>query len=140
MIDKDVINAKFDIIERDLKFCRELGKLNLNEFSYKEQQAAKYTLLEIAEACIDIANHIIASKGFRRAEEYSDLFQILLENNILPESLSSKLSSMAKMRNVLVHRYAEVDSKRLLESVKSDVGDAEQFMRHIAKFMEREVD
>lgn len=138
MIDKDVINAKFDIIERDLRFCRELEKLKPGEFGYKEQQASKYTLLEIAEACIDVASHIIASKGWRRAEEYSDLFRILHENGILPESLTSRLSSMAKMRNVLVHRYAEVDKKRLIESVKNDVGDAEQFMRYIAKFMEKE--
>jgi len=39
--------------------------------SYIDIQAAKYSLLEIMEACIDIANYIISIKGFRRAEEYS---------------------------------------------------------------------
>ena len=138
MIDRDVINAKFDIIQRDLEFSQELGRLKQNEFGYKEQQAAKYTLLEMAEACIDIASHIIAAKGLRRAEEYSELFQVLREYGILPAETADRLSTMAKMRNVLVHRYADIDNKRLLDVMKNNLGDIEQFMRHIARFLEKE--
>ncbi|RLI74481.1 hypothetical protein DRP04_14610 [Archaeoglobales archaeon] len=37
-------------------------------------QAVKYSLLEIVEACIDIASHIISAKGFERAESYAECF------------------------------------------------------------------
>jgi uncharacterized protein YutE (UPF0331/DUF86 family) len=46
-------------------------------------QAVKYSLLEIAEACIDIANHIIAAKGLERVEEYSKMFDVLAKNKII---------------------------------------------------------
>ena len=134
MIDKDIINAKFDIIQKDIEFAKELAA---KEFDFMEEQAAKYTLLEMAEACIGIASHIIASDGLRRPEEYSELFAVLQEQKIIGENLAKDLSAMAKMRNILVHRYADVDIKRLRDALKNDLGDVEQFMRAIARYMER---
>jgi len=133
-MDKDVINAKFDIIQRDIAFAKELPP---KKFSFMEEQAAKYTLLEMMEACIDIAGHIIAAKGFRRPEEYSELFAVLQEQKIIGEGLAKQLAAMAKMRNILVHRYADIDIKRLRDALK-DLGDIEQFMRSIARYMEKE--
>lgn len=138
MLDKDTISTKFDIIEKDLEFARELARAKPEEFRFKEEQAAKYTLLEISEACIDIASHIVAARGFRRAEEYAELFQILHENSILPKKLADSLASMAGMRNILVHRYADVSKSRLMDAIKNHLGDVEDFMRHIAKLVKEE--
>ncbi|MBI4175618.1 MAG: DUF86 domain-containing protein [Candidatus Aenigmarchaeota archaeon] len=137
MIERDVINAKFDILQRDLAFAKELGRVKPAEFGFKEEQAAKYTLLEIAEACIDIASHIVAARGFRRAEEYSELFQILREEGVISPALGDRLSAMAKMRNLLIHRYGEVDNRRLLSILGTRMGDVEQFMSHIAAFISK---
>ena len=134
-MDRDIINAKFDIIQKDIEFAKELAS---KEFGFMEEQAAKYTLLEMVEACIDIASHIIASDGLRRAEEYSELFTVLREQKIIGENLAKRLAAMAKMRNILVHRYADVDIKRLRDALKNDLGDVEQFMRAIARYMEGE--
>lgn len=78
-IEREVIEGKFDIINRNLRFLGEYRALSRNQFleSYKDTQAAKYSLLEIVEACIDTANYIISVKGFRRAEEYSEMFKVL---------------------------------------------------------------
>jgi len=66
MIDKETISAKFDIIERDMEFLHEFNEMDEDEFlnNYKNIQSAKYSLLEIIEACIDISNHIVAAKMF----------------------------------------------------------------------------
>jgi len=64
-LEKEVIEGKFDIIDRNLRFLEEIKTLSPDQFveSYKDVQAAKYSLLEIMEACIDIANYIISVKG-----------------------------------------------------------------------------
>ncbi len=51
------------------------------------------------------ANHIISSKGLRRAEEYREMFEILEEEGIINKKLASKLQDMSSFRNLLVHRY-----------------------------------
>ena len=63
----------------DHKFLKEFKNTDKSSFTnnYRDLQASKYSLLEITEACIDIANHIIASKAYRRAEKYSEMFEIL---------------------------------------------------------------
>jgi len=139
-IDRDVIEGKFDIIERNLEFLNEIKTLSLEQFlkSYRDIQAAKYSLLEIIEACIDIANYIISVKGFRRAEEYSEMFKVLEEEGILGKKLANKLEDMARFRNLLVHRYGEIDNKRVLEIIRHNLKDIKEFEKEIEKFIKEE--
>lgn len=135
MIDKDMIEAKFDIIETNLKFLQEFKDKTAKELeeNYRDLQAVKYSLLEITEACIDIANHIIAAKGLERVEEYSKMFTVLTKNNIISEELSEELAKMAKFRNVLIHRYAEIKTEYLIEIIKFHLVDIIKFMKEIKK-------
>ncbi|MEM3526179.1 MAG: HepT-like ribonuclease domain-containing protein [Candidatus Jordarchaeaceae archaeon] len=99
-VNRKVIEGKIDIIERNLRFLEQYKEIGLKEFekSYKDVQAVKYSLLEIVEACVDIANHIISVRGYRRAEKYSEIFQILGEENVISPELSEKMQKMAKFR------------------------------------------
>jgi uncharacterized protein YutE (UPF0331/DUF86 family) len=139
MIDKDLIEAKFDIIETNLKFLEEFKDKSIEylESSYRDLQAIKYSLLEICEACIDVANHIISAKRLERVEEYSKMFEVLAKNRIIPKKLGEKLAKMAKFRNLLIHRYAYVKTENLMEIIRSNLVDVVEFMREIEKFLEK---
>ena len=130
-IDKNLIQGKIDIIEKNMDFLREYKDMNAQEFlnNYKDIQAAKYSLFEIIEACIDIASHIISAKGFERPESYAEMFEILGKKNILESELSKYLSDMAKFRNILVHSYAKVDNSKVLAFVKEELVDVENFIK-----------
>jgi len=139
-LEREVIEGKFDIIERNLRFLKEIKTLSPDQFveSYKDVQAAKYSLLEIVEACIDIANYIISVKGFRRAEEYSEMFKVLKEEGVIGKELATKLEDMARFRNLLVHRYGEIDDRKVLEVIKHNLKDIEEFEKEIEKFIREE--
>jgi len=141
-LEREVIEGKFDIIDRNLSFLGEIKRLSLEQFleSYRDVQAAKYSLLEIVEACIDIANYIISVRGFRRAEEYSEMFKVLKEEGVIGKGLATKLEDMARFRNLLVHRYGEVDNRRVLEIIKYNLKDIEEFEIDIGEFVRREVE
>jgi len=141
-LEREVIEGKFDIIDRNLSFLGEIKRLSLEQFleSYRDVQAAKYSLLEIVEACIDIANYIISVRGFRRAEEYSEMFKVLKEEGVIGKGLATKLEDMARFRNLLVHRYGEVDNRRVLEIIKYNLKDIREFEREIVEFVRREVE
>ena len=136
-LEREIIEGKFDIIDRNLRFLEEIKTLSQDQFveSYKDAQAAKYSLLEIMEACIDIANYIISVKGFRRAEEYGEMFKVLKEEGVIGKELAIKLEDMARFRNLLVHRYGEVDNRRVLEIIKHNLKDIEEFEKEIEKFI-----
>ncbi len=140
MIDRDIIEAKFDIIERNLKFIQEeyAGKSAEEiEASFKDSQALKFSLFEIVEACIDIANHIISAERFERAEEYAEMFITLGKHEVISEELAEKLARMARFRNLLVHRYWEVDMKYIMEIVEHNLEDVEEFMVMIEEYVQK---
>lgn len=139
-VDQKVVFGRFDTIERDLRFLEEYQGYSTREFteSYKDVQAAKFSLLEIIEACIDIANHIISAKGFRRVEEYSLMFKILGEEMVLSVDLASRLGDMARFRNLLVHRYGEIDDARVLGLIQNNLRDVQLYMTEILEYIKAE--
>ncbi|MCL7416131.1 MAG: DUF86 domain-containing protein [ANME-2 cluster archaeon] len=140
MIDKEMISAKFDIIERDMEFLKEFGEMDADEFlnNYKNIQSAKYSLLEIIEACIDISTHIVAAKMFGRMEEYREIFHVLGQRSVLDKDLSLRLEDMAGFRNLLLHRYGNIDNLRVLEIIKNDLNDVLSFEKEILQYLENE--
>ena len=140
LIDKETISTKFDIIEKDIEFLSEFKEMKEEEFigSYKNLQSAKYSLLELIEACIDIAHHIIAAKGFGRAEDYREIFCLLGKRGVLDEKLASRLGDMAGFRNLLVHRYGDIDNLRVFEIINSELDDVLEFEKAILQYLEKE--
>lgn len=140
MIDKETISAKFDIIERDMEFLNEFKEIDEDDFlnNYKNIQSAKYSLLEIIEACIDISTHIVAAKMFGRIEEYREIFHMLGLRRVLDKDLALRLEDMAGFRNLLVHRYGNIDNLRVLEIIKNDLDDVLLFEKEILQYLENE--
>ncbi len=138
-IDKELIHLRIDLIERNLKLLEEIISEGYESFerSYRDIMASKHALLESIEACIDIANHIIAVKGYRRPKDYVDIFKILEEEKILDKDLSERLQRMAKFRNILVHRYTEIETRKLYTIMTKDVKDIVSFVKAILELIGR---
>ena len=98
-------------------------------------QASKHSLQESIEASLDIANHLISSNGWKRAETYADMFLRLFENQVINKDLMEKLSAMARFRNILVHRYGSFDDERLWLILQEDIKDIAVFVREIERFL-----
>jgi uncharacterized protein YutE (UPF0331/DUF86 family) len=93
--------------------------------------ASKYLLITTIEDALAIANHVIASEGYRAPTDYADAFRSLAEAGVLEEPLSHRLEAMARFRNLLIHVYAEVDDRRVHGFLQSDLSDLEQLARLI---------
>ncbi|PWB51190.1 MAG: DUF86 domain-containing protein [Candidatus Methanoperedenaceae archaeon] len=137
MISSDIINAMIDIIEENMRLIGEIRLQDFESFSknFRDIQAAKHSLQESIEACLDIGNHIISEKGFQRPENYRDIYKILEENGIIDSVLSEKLQEMAQFRNLLVHRYSKIDTKRVYDIMSEDIKDIQKFEKKILKYI-----
>ncbi|MBD3195624.1 MAG: DUF86 domain-containing protein [Candidatus Lokiarchaeota archaeon] len=91
----------------------------------------KYSLLEIIEACKDIASHIISIYKFQRPKTYSEIFSILGENKLINTEMRGNLSEIAKFRNLLVHSYAKVENKKVLKYIKEELDNVGEFVKII---------
>lgn len=74
----------------------------------------KYLFVTAIEGCIDAAHHLSASEGYEVADTNADTMKVLARHGVLDAGLADHLAAAVRFRNVLVHRYADVDDTRVL--------------------------
>ncbi len=126
----ELITTRCEEIKGSLIKLNRLGKLSREEFLDNEdaQDIASYRLLVAIEGCLDLCYHISSKKLDKLPEEYAACFGNLEEAGILPSELTEKLKNMARFRNLLVHRYWEVDYALMYEFIQNDLGIIKQFI------------
>ncbi len=130
MIDRDKVRQKIFFMEENLRLLKEMGCLSLDEF--KENHfyfPASVRCLQVAiEAMIDIASHIVAKLRLGMLKNYSDAFEILGKNDIVPKDFLPVLIKMVRFRNRVVHLYDTVDEDEVYNIIKNNLGDFERFI------------
>lgn len=96
--------------------------------------AERYLHLAI-ESLLDIGNHIISDQGFRKPETYTDIFQILAEQHIIPPELLKELEGMAAFRNILVHDYLRLDLEKIYHFIQKKISSLEGLAMVYAEFL-----
>lgn len=96
---------------------------------------AKYHFVVAIECCIDIANHLIASEGYRMPSSNADSFAVLAEKGIVPADTLERNRAMARFRNRLVHMYWDIDDEAVYTFLQSSLSDLQDFASSIAQWM-----
>ena len=65
-----------------------------------------------------------------------DLFEKLRKEGIISREMEEKLKSMRGFRNILVHRYGEVDDELVFENLKN-IDDFRKFRKQIISFLKK---
>lgn len=139
MIDADKIDAILSHLRQYVDQLRQLALFSFDELATDMVKlgAAKYYLQVAVESCIDAANHIIASEGFRSPESYVDSFSVLAERGIVDQDFLPTLHQMARLRNRLVHLYWEVDAFALHTILQDNLDDFDRYRGDIYRFVQQ---
>jgi len=101
----------------------------------KEIYALRYLLIEAVEAMANICNHILTRVTSQVPKGYPDCFEKLSEAGIITRELGEKLRKLASLRNILIHKYWEIDDQKIFRSAKENIEDFEQYLREINQFI-----
>jgi len=132
VVDKEKVEQRLTKLEQAVRKLHEIAVHSWDEYHNNEalRDRAERNLHVAAQACIDIANHIIADRGYRTPQGYADSFVILLEEGIIPADLADKMKMVAGFRNILVHDYLEIDDKIVYSSLRR-LDDFREFAKHV---------
>lgn len=135
MVDLRRLRALLDRIGAEAAALRRLAAMTDGELAADPERmpGAKYRLQVAIEACIDAAEHVIASEGLRSPETYADAFTVLGEAGMLDPGLTTSLEDAARFRNLLVHQYGEIDDVRVREILRTRIGDLDRFRVAVAR-------
>ncbi len=114
-----------------------LRDLDPGEYRDDRAYAGRYLVQASAQACIDLANHAIASSGWRAPTDFRDAFTVLEEEGAIDGDLADRMRTLAGMRNRLVHVYDDVDDSLVQESLTEGLQDLSRFAKAIALLAER---
>jgi uncharacterized protein YutE (UPF0331/DUF86 family) len=98
----------------------------VGEYDGDRAFAGRYLVQASAQACIDIANHVIASSGWRAPTDFRDAFTVLQEEGALDSDLAERMRTLAGLRNRIVH-----------SSLKEGLNDLSMFAQAMADLAER---
>jgi uncharacterized protein YutE (UPF0331/DUF86 family) len=98
-----------------------------------------HLLLISIESVASICNHLLAKTASKAPASYSECFEGLRELGILDEPLTDHLIQMVRFRNILVHRYWQIDPERVLSYARENLRDFEDFLRGVGQYVGRQM-
>ncbi len=91
------------------------------------------------EAMLDICRHIVSAKRLGLAEYYSDYPLRIAEANLMDSQMAASVSKLAKLRNILIHEYTELNYERLLHEAGKLVNElSPRFTDWLRNFLTKE--
>ncbi len=141
-MDTTPITARLSVIADCVSALRKLRPLTYDEFAREHilVGSAERDFQVAIQAALDIGSLILAQQSARLPGEYKDIFPALADIGVLPAEFAQRLATMARFRNVLVHLYLEVDLQRVYRYLQENLGDFEDFARHVSEWLAGQAD
>lgn len=130
MVSAPRLQTLLDRIGQETRHLRRLS--TMEDLDADLMAAVKYRFVVAIEASIDAARHLAVSTGLRAATDFADAFVVLGDANLLEPDLVERLKAMARFRNLLVHGYAVVDDARVVDVLRTRLGDLDDFRQQVA--------
>lgn len=134
-VNAELIRTKATAIRRNIERITRLASLPDEQFWSDERniETVKLWLIELVQDAADLCNHLAARLAHQVPLSYPECFEVLGDEGILEKSLADSLRAMARFRNLLVHRYWDVDDQRVLQIARTQLGDLEQFLEAVGR-------
>ena len=126
----EVILNKVATIEKCLKRVNEeAGKEWKSNCTY--QDALILNLERVCQACIDLVAHIVSKEKLGIPKFSREVFDLLSENQIVPDVLAEKLKKMVGFGNLAVHDYGNLNLSVVESIIRNDLEVFSSFTKRV---------
>lgn len=138
MLDKNRVLSKLDELDSYTSELESVMPKSYEEYvnSIEKKRSCERLLHILIECVIDICALMVKGLRLGLPAEEEDLFEKLEKEKIISREMKGKLKSMRGFRNILVHRYAEVDDELIFENLGS-INDFKEFRKEIGSFLRK---
>ena len=137
IIEKDIVVKRIEGIESELSELKKLAQIPIDVFSSGDGwKLAQFHLHRALEGVFNISSHILSRIPGGQATQYREMALKMGEYKIVSKEFAeTKLVSMAKYRNRLVHFYAEIEPQELHGILQNDLDDFEAFLSSVKSIL-----
>lgn len=137
MVDEAVVTDKLQLIDgyvEDLERLRGMDRVAYVK-NMVTQRAVERTFMNLIQAVIDAASHIRSTENLGPAETSREELQALGDAGIISAETQSKMEEAVGFRNVLAHRYGDVDHDVVYDVLHEELEWFERFQIEIARWI-----
>lgn len=137
---KESIQERLLKLDEALKVLEEYKGLKWDKYQadIKTQWIVERGFIIIAEMVFDIGAHVLSSIYREYRDEYEEIIRGLSAKKIISQDLAKGLEGFGGFRNVLIHEYIELDSKKVYEALTGKLAILERFKKEIAEWVARQ--
>lgn len=138
MLDKNRVLSKLDELDSYINELESVMPKSYEEYvsSIEKKRCCERLLHILIECVIDVCALMVKGLRLGLPAEEEDLFEKLEKEKIISKEMKEKLKSMRGFRNILVHRYAEVDNELVFENL-GNIDDFKEFRKEIGSFLRK---
>lgn len=129
MVDRDLALRKIATIDEYLQQLTEYRNVDPDSYrsDWKTQRIVERTLHLAIEACMDLADSMVADRRLSVPDTGAATLETLANAGVVPAELGRSLARMVGFRNILVHNYARIDPSTVLRVLRTDIDDVARF-------------
>ena len=91
------------------------------------REVVTLNLFVALQDCLSLATHWLADEGWKVPATYAEVFRVLAERDVLDHDLAARMSAAAGLRNLIAHRYGELDWVRIHDVASNHIEDLIRF-------------
>ena len=126
LLSRRVADARGAIRELERLAGRPFEELNIDQL-----YAMRYNIIVLVEALVSLAIHVLREEQSYRPTGYTDAVERLSAMLGLDAGCVSALKALVRLRNLLVHRYWNIDDKLVYENIKRDFRCVETLLERV---------
>ena len=127
--DRDIVLAKASTVRKCLATIRRLKAADAPQVEgWIVQDVVVLNLQRAAQACLDLANHLITANSWELPRSARHSVEILRDASVIPREQSQVMVGVMGFRNIAVHDYAALDPAIVDAIVAKHLGDLERFV------------
>ncbi len=138
-VDRDVVGRRLRAIADALATLASVEDRTVTRLRADPVTAAAVErLLQVmVDLAVDVNAHIVSAERGEAPTTARRSFEMAAEIGLLADDHAGRLAVAAGLRNVLVHRYVDIDTDLVAEAAAAAPGDFGRFVRDVASWLER---
>lgn len=132
-LDPEVVQRRLREIRVQIDRLDELGDLDAARLrsDWIVAAAVERLLIAAVDLAVEVNTHLVVAAGRVPPQDYRSSFGGAAEAGWLPRELAERLAPSAGLRNVLVHRYLDIDPEQVAAAAVQARSDYRQYVRAV---------
>ncbi len=132
-----IVLRKIEIIEETLRELRNLDSITTStlESNFFLKKGIERSLQVCVEALVDIAHRIISLEATPPCSTAGKALDAIKSLGVIANA--SEYKPMVQFRNIVVHRYENVDNEIIVGILKRHLDDFDKYINEVLRYAER---